>query len=126
MAQMHRDIKELRARIELLETRLDAVMKTAESRRVRVNTLMGRIRGEIVRIQSIDETEHQFIGVEFSLGSKLKIPGPPRSLRDRKSVGRIRRGALRKRDLSMIQLRKAFEEESEADVIRRGGVHGQG
>ena len=123
MTQMHRDLKELRDRIESIETRLDAVMKTAESRRVRVNMLLGKIRGEIVRIQSIDEGEHQFIGVEFSLGSKLKLPGPPRSLRERKSVGRINRG--RRRDLSMIQLRKAFEEESEADVVRRAGVHGQ-
>lgn len=123
MAQILRDLKELRDRIELLETRLDAVMKTAESRRVRVNLLLSRIRGEVVRIQSIDEGEHQFIGFEFSLGSKLKLPGPPRRLRERMSVERMRRG--RKRDLSMVQLRKAFEEESEADVIRRAGVHGQ-
>lgn len=110
MSQIHRDLKELRARIESLEARLDAVIKIAESRRIRVNLLLSRIRGEVVRIQSIDESEHQFIGVEFSLGSKLKLPGPPRRLRERMSVERMRRG--RKRDLSMIQLRKAFEEES--------------
>lgn len=118
MAQIHNDIRELRERIEKLEARLEETENVFVRRRRRVNRLLKQLRHMIVRMQSVEEGEIQYIGVEFGLGSKLIIPNPPRRLRERLAVETIPRWS--RRDLSMVQLRKAFEEEREADGVRRG------
>lgn len=117
MGNPYNDIRELQARMEALETRLDEHVTLLEKFRHGVYYRIRTVRDMVIRIQSLDPQEIQYVGHEHSLGSRLILPGRPRRLRERMAVEKIPR--VGRKDLSMLQVKKALDEEIDSNVVRR-------
>ncbi len=115
MGNVHREILDLKARVEQLEDRLAEEMSARETLRNSLVYRLNSIRALVIRSLAAEPGEKWHVGPEYTNGTRLKIPPRPRRLRLRAEVERLPR-----RDISMQRALKLFECEGIIDGYRDG------
>lgn len=117
MGNPYNEIRELKERVDALETRVDELTTLRLTDQHKVYYRIRTVRDMVIRLQSLDPNQLQFVGEEYSLGSRLLLPGRPRRLRERMAVEKIPRGP--RFDVSMLQIQRAINEGIKVDGVRR-------
>ncbi len=110
-------MNELLRRVDALEAQLEVERTARKKLENAVLYRIRQIRAMAIRQETSDATERWHVGQAYTLGSKLRVPGPPQSLRARKAVEK-----LRGRDISTIRVLKALEEVEGLTDGRSNGV----